>query len=237
MDSYCIKPSYLPNKINITNDEVSNDNYWNSNRIRAAEIYQFPVYKFLSQYISKNNYRCVIDIGCGVSKKLEYLHKIHPKLEIIGIDQDEPIQYCKKNYNFGKWYSDDFEDTKLSTHIKSKLIICSDVIEHLANPDLLLDYIKNKLENNGHAIISTPERDLLWGPNCNHSPNKYHVREWNSSELKNYLRKNGFEVLNHLVTFPVKMSLTKFFYKEILLKALKFKTLKNNQMVIIKKKE
>jgi len=149
MDNYHIKNGYITNAINITNDNVSDASYWNKKRNLAAEVYQFPVYKFLSDYIEANNIEKVIDIGCGVGRKLSYVYNENKNVKIIGIDQDDPISYCKKTYDFGEWYVDDFEDSFLSENVKSKLILSSDVIEHLINPDLLLDYIKTKLEKDG----------------------------------------------------------------------------------------
>lgn len=232
VDDFYIKDNYKINTLNITNDEVSSSNYWDSNRILAAEVYQFPVYKFLSKFIRKNNIKSIIDVGCGVARKLKYLHRKNPGVKIIGIDQKDPIKYCNEEYDFGEWYSDDFEETQLDHEIKSRLVVSVDVIEHLVNPDLLLDYIKKKLDDNGYILISTPERDLLWGEDCDYSPNKYHVREWNYNELESYLESRGFEIVDHFLQYPVKISLNKFFYKEMVLRAKKNKPLKYNQVVI-----
>ena len=45
MNNYFIKKGYKINGINITNDKVSDTNYWNNQRNLAAEVYQFPVYQ------------------------------------------------------------------------------------------------------------------------------------------------------------------------------------------------
>jgi len=237
VSEFCIKDNYKINDVNITKDEISNNSYWDESRIYSAEMYQFPVYKFLAKFIKNNNIGSIIDIGCGVARKLDYLHKVIPELSIIGIDQPDPINFCKNNYDFGKWYSDDFENTNLGLEIKSKLVISVDVIEHLINPDHLLDYVKQKLDFDGHVLISTPERDSLWGVDCDHSPNKFHVREWNFDELERYLDSKGFEIIDHFLQYPVKITLNKIFYKEIISRALRFKPLKYNQVVIAKVKK
>jgi SAM-dependent methyltransferase len=232
MDRYFIKKDYKINEINITNDQVSDTNYWNEQRNLAAEVYQFPVYQFLSKYIKENNMERVMDIGCGVGRKLVHINKGDPRLEIIGIDQEDPIEYCKSTYSFGVWYSDDFENSHLSQDIKSKLIISSDVIEHLKNPNLLLDYIKSKLEGNGIVILSTPERDSLRGVDCNYSPNKHHIREWNYTEFEKYLESQGFEILDHFLQYPIKMKWNRIFFNEIIRRVVMFKPLKYNQVVV-----
>lgn len=236
MDTYYIKKGYKINEINITNDKVSDTNYWNKQRNLAAEVYQFPVYKFLSNYIKKNEIIKVIDIGCGVGRKLTYVHKENPTVSIIGIDQEDPINYCKNTYNFGEWYSDDFENSQLADDIKSKLIISSDVIEHIVNPNLLLDYIKTKLASDGVVILSTPERDSFRGTDCNYSPNKHHIREWNYEEFEKYLESNGFEIIEHLRQYPIKMKFNMIFFNEIIKRLLKFKPLKYNQVIVARLK-
>jgi SAM-dependent methyltransferase len=236
MENYFIKDGYRINEINITNDKVSDTNYWNKHRNLAAEVYQFPVYEFISKFIKDKNINRVMDIGCGVGRKLTHVNKENPSVEIIGIDQEDPIEYCKKNYDFGKWYSDDFENSQLSETIKSKLIISSDVIEHLINPNLLLDYIKTKLDKDGIVILSTPERDLFRGTECNYSPNKHHVREWNFKEFETYLESQGFEIIDHFLQYPIKMKWSRIFFNEIIRRAIKFKPLKYNQVVVAKVK-
>ena len=62
MDNYFIKRDYKVNEINITNDKVSDTKYWNKQRNQAAEMYQFPVYEFLSNYIKENKITIIITI-------------------------------------------------------------------------------------------------------------------------------------------------------------------------------
>jgi len=236
MGNYFIKDSYKVNELNITNDKVSDTNYWNEQRNLAAEVYQFPVYQFLSDYIKRKNINRVMDIGCGVGRKLVHVNQENPKVEIIGIDQEDPIEYCKKSYSFGKWYVDDFENAQSSDELKSKLIISSDVIEHLINPNLLLDYIKTKLDEDGIVILSTPERDSLRGVNCNYSPNKHHIREWNYKELEKYLKSENFEIIDHFLQYPIKMKWNRIFFNEIIMRVIKRKPLKYNQVIIAKVK-
>jgi hypothetical protein len=79
-------------------------------------------------------------------------------------------------------------DEAEASKLKADLVICADVIEHLDNPDDLLDFIDDidfRL-----LIISTPERDGQAGKNDFGPPeNTSHYREWNAVEFKNYLRQ------------------------------------------------
>lgn len=79
------------------------------------------------------------------------------------------------------------------------MIICSDVIEHLVDPDILLSFLEKS--NFKFLILSTPERDsvqmkqrgLLWdGPPVNEA----HVREWNFEEFEQYISYK-FKIIDH----------------------------------------
>lgn len=235
MSNYFIKQGYQINEVTITNDEISGKEYWNSQRILSSEMYQFPVYQYAKKFIRSKNLRRVADVGCGVGKKLQFLKREIPSLEITGIDQINAINYCRDNYDFGSWLADDFENSKLELSNKFDLIICADVIEHLYNPDILMAYIHKILSDDGYVILSTPERDLVRGLECKNSPNSHHVREWNSDELIKYMEFSGFKVLSHFVQYPVRFSLNKIFFNEMVKRFLLRKPLKYNQVIVLSK--
>jgi predicted TPR repeat methyltransferase len=165
----------------------------------SSEMYQTEVYKFAKQVITKNRLRNVLDIGCGFGEKLEEF--IYPACsDITGVDAEHSVKFCKQNHAFGKWHVDNIENSSLDINKKFDLIISSDVIEHLINPDKLLFYIKKYSHDNTFIIISTPERDMLRGKNSLGPPeNKAHVREWNVSELQRYIESRGFKILKHFL--------------------------------------
>ena len=232
MKDYCIKKGYKINKINLTNDDFNKNKYWNNNRIRSSQIFQFQVYKYLNEYIKRNHINKLMDVGCGIGSKLCYIHENNPNIEIIGIDQQNPIEYCNSTYDFGEWIYDDFENPRKIDNIKSELIVCCDVIEHIEDPDLLLSYIKMRLEKNGTLILSTPERDKLRGLNNNNPTNKFHIREWNSNELIEYLNSEGFEIVDQFLQLPLKLGLNRFTLNFIYKRLFKLKPLKYNQLIV-----
>lgn len=75
------------------------------------------------------------------------------------------------------------------------VIVCADVIEHMDNPDVLLEIIRRHSNNSSTIVISTPERDNIRGlDHFGPPPNPTHVREWNQGELVGYFKKQGFKV-------------------------------------------
>jgi 2-polyprenyl-3-methyl-5-hydroxy-6-metoxy-1,4-benzoquinol methylase len=234
MKKFFIKKEYVPNNKLETIDNISKQKYWNTKKITYSKSYQYYVYKYALNIIIKKKLKSLIDVGCGVGTKLEFIHKKIPTLLITGIDQESAINYCKKKYPFGKWIVDNFENP--NNKIKADLIICSDVIEHLLNPNNLLNYLKKSIKNEGYIIISTPERDKLRGKKCNISPNKYHIREWNYREIENYLKNSGFEIIEHKIQLPIKFNFNKLFFKQLKYSLINFLPLFNNQVLLLKKK-
>ena len=202
-NNYFIKPNYKPNLTTETR-ETKENTYWTFDRISQSYYTRYYLYKFLRKLIKKMNISSVLDIGCGYAIKL--MKFIHPVCnEVYGIDQENIINFCRKKYNLNIFLVDDIENSKLDLKKKFDLIISCDVIEHLLNPDKLISYIKKYSHENSYIIITTPEREILRGKNCNYSPKKVHVREWNKIEFNNYLilffgnKPIHSDVLIHLV--------------------------------------
>lgn len=237
VESYFIKDGYCANNRIITIDGTSGGQYWNESRIYSSYYYQFPVYRYAEKLIQEKKIKEVIDVGCGTGAKLALIHNNLPEINFTGIDQRATIEYCKEHYNFGKWYVDNIEEPDKSLdNIKAELVICSDVIEHLLNPDTLLSYLKKKVTKDGYILLSTPERDVLRSKSCNNSPNKFHIREWNYEELENYLLYSGFRIVEHFLQYSTRFGFNKIFLRIAIRQLISSKSLKYNQVSLIQVK-
>jgi 2-polyprenyl-3-methyl-5-hydroxy-6-metoxy-1,4-benzoquinol methylase len=144
--------------------------------------WQKEVYQLAADLSSKSNYSSIIDVGCGSGYKL--VHMLG-QFDTTGIEVNPAYDWLCKKYPARKWLL--FDNVQPST-LKADLIICADVIEHLDNPDDLLDFISEM--DFQQLVISTPERDAVAGKNDYGPPeNVSHYREWNAVEFKNYLRQ------------------------------------------------
>lgn len=232
---YFIKDGYVANEALLTPDHESNGVYWNEKRLHSASYYQFGVYRLASKLIRERGVRRLVDVGCGCGAKLAWVHARNPEVEIFGIDQEHAVAHCRSEFDFGQWLVDDFEHPGEATRdVRGDLVICSDVIEHMQSPDLLLDYLKLRLADGGAILLSTPDRDLLRGVDCNNCPNAFHIREWNFEELELYLEDRGFEILEHVRQMPVRAGFSQTFYREVIQRALSRKPLRYNQVCLIR---
>jgi len=178
MKKYFIKESYRPRTTLKYCDDTSNTDGW-----------QKEVYMFAKTMAIKNGFSRIADIGTGSGYKLI---KNFLDMETLGIDLPPTVNYLRKKYPSRMW-SDVFEPVD-----NYDIIIAADVIEHILDPDILLDLIENSKPK--LIILSTPDRDLL-PPNCHDGPpnNKSHVREWTMLEFKNYIGSR-FEIHDHFIS-------------------------------------
>lgn len=233
--TYFIKDGYRPNTSAVTREGGEEEFYWTASRLKMSYRYQFPVYRLASQLMKENGFHSVVDVGCGVATKLAELHKWHPAAEIVGIDQPHAIAFCQQHWNFGTWIADDFENPATEhDSVRADLVICADVVEHLEDPDILLAYLKKRVTERGLIAMSTPERDLLRGVDCDYSPNPYHVREWNASEFARYLESSGFEIVSSQLQLPVRPGFDRTTKSEILTRWIRGKPLRYNQVVVLR---
>lgn len=138
----------------------------------------------------------VLDVGCGWGDKLAAMHTAYPWWGYTGVDFGANIAHCRERYGWGAWIEADLErGLKLGD---ADVVICSDVIEHLADPTALLASLR---ATGSLIVLSTPERDIQWGyDHVGPSGNLCHVREWNAVELHAFLEDSGFTIHHHGLT-------------------------------------
>jgi SAM-dependent methyltransferase len=177
MDKYCIVDGYKinPREIPLV---LGNDN---------DEGFQMHVYEKAHEIFIKKKYKNIIDIGCGTGFKLM---KFFIEYETLGIEIPENYKYLRKLYKNRNWMVADYSSLPDKHY---DMIICADVIEHVLEPDIIMNYIKKTKPN--MIVLSTPSRELLprytdnW--NAMHGPpfNGHHIREWTSGEFLQYVYK------------------------------------------------
>jgi 2-polyprenyl-3-methyl-5-hydroxy-6-metoxy-1,4-benzoquinol methylase len=101
----------------------------------------------------------ILDIGCG--KNCELFKYKEKEDKYYGCDF-----YKRINVKIDNYLSIDLNEKKLSDKYKNQkfdIIFCGEVIEHLFNPDELLDEIKELMHSESILILSTP--NLGYYPN------------------------------------------------------------------------
>ena len=176
---------------------ISNNNPNHHIDINYKDEGQKEVYLFCREFMKKNSLKNVVDVGCGSAYKLI---NILNEFNTIGIETEPCYTYLKEKYPNLKWLLSGEMEKSFITYKELNnidVVICSDVIEHIVNPDNLIEYLKSLKSK--YYIISTPCREIL----CNHVKfsnnykkswngppiNMCHVREWTMKEFKQYISK------------------------------------------------
>lgn len=153
--------------------------------------FQLCVYQYARQVADAHEFKLIADVGCGSGYKLvtEFYD-----CDTMGLDLTPAIEFCRKKWAGRQWEVIDFNKLPL---FMPKLIICSDVIEHLKEPNQLMEYLHRWRPH--RVILSTPARDDLGLGTYNGPPkNLHHVREWGIKEFHVYMREWG-TVRQHFV--------------------------------------
>lgn len=182
--NFCIKPGYISRTSAIYFDDQP--------LADSAIIHQPDVYELAYRLAQSFGADVIVDVGCGVARKLMAL----PEINKIGIDYGSNLEYCRRSYPDSIWIEADLEaiDPGLidCTLAQNAIVVCADVVEHLVDPTSLLALIKRFSVHACAVLITTPERDLVRGGDHFGPPvNPSHVREWNRSEFSQFLEVNG----------------------------------------------
>lgn len=183
VDSYFIDDNYK-----------CRDEYAHYDDMEVQDKWQLEIYLHAYALMKKNNFHRVADIGCGSAYKLiTYLDEFIT----IGYELADNVEILKKRYPGRDWRISDFESEE---KFDVDVVICSDVIEHLVDPDCLIKYLLR--QNFKYLIFSTPDKNMVYaseqerlGP----PRNPAHVREWNFYEFADYIGKY-FYIIDHRIT-------------------------------------
>lgn len=166
------------------------------------KLYQPDIYTFAEKLAKGFGVNKIVDVGCGNGDRIANISSV----KTIGIDYGNNIQIAKNKYPANLWVEADFEKdlNHLKFHVKNGWIICSDVIEHLINPLILLDFFSEVLPEVYGIVISTPDRDRARGKNDLGPPfNRSHTVEWTKEEFYNLLCSKNLKPLLHGFTRSV----------------------------------
>lgn len=131
----------------------------------------------------------VLDVGTSTGTNLRMLREMGFK-DVRGLDRsDEAIRWCAEK-GFGKVEKGDvcsmpFDDDQFD------LILATDIVEHIEDDAQALREIRRVLKPDGHAIITVPAFQGLWGAQDDISQ---HKRRYTKAAFLSLLRDGGLSV-------------------------------------------
>lgn len=126
--------------------------------------------------------KSVLDVGCGTGYAAHYLASAGPR-EIVGVDaSSESIRFARKNFPEHEFICRDAAD--LALHRRFDVVTSFEVIEHVPNPQALLQAAVRHLAPSGILILSTPNRLLFSLGRERSIVNKTHLHEFVQDEIR-----------------------------------------------------
>jgi SAM-dependent methyltransferase len=125
----------------------------------------------------------ILDVGCGQKP----YKKLFNFTEYLGID----IQPTQGGHSHKDEEIDIFYDGKKFPLKEAEFdsVICSQVLEHVFEPDLFIKEINRVLKNNGYLLLTVP---FIWEEH----ETPYDYARYTSFGLEHLLTKNGFEIVS-----------------------------------------
>ena len=165
-------------------DNPSERYFWYRKRKQVANLIKKNIALFSNLDKSEQEY-LFVDVGCGEGLDLFLLRDMFEKLGINnykflgleGFPLSHEIAKAKKQYLAKS--NIDFELVELTQGLSLEsgsvdVIYCSEVVEHLINPENLLNEFRRVLKPGGYLILSTPNE-----------PNLFQKAFWLSSAKEN----------------------------------------------------
>lgn len=165
------------------------------------------------------NFSNVLEIGCGQGE-FGRLVKMNHNIKYTGVESDPHSALIAEQYLDLVLSGDVFVQFHNLPDHNYDLIICNDVIEHIAIPDILLQNLKNKMKPDSRLVCSIPNFRVLnnlvhiffnkdfeydeWGIR-----DKTHVRFFTKKSILRMFKENGFIVEKIEGINPIKTLKTK----------------------------
>lgn len=152
-------------------------------------------YLFLKNFIKEKDR--VIDIACGTGYGTKIISEFSK--HVVGVDiSREAVSYAKSSYKGieNSFIVGDACDY-VHTH-KFDIVVSYETIEHIKNFEKVIKNYNRLLNKEGLLFVSSPNRTIK-SPNRKFSDqpkNKFHTQEFTISELSEYLKNAGFNILS-----------------------------------------
>lgn len=144
----------------------------------------------------------ILDVGCASGWFLNEVSKKYPKAECSGVDvYKKCIDYGNKRYKKLKLKHADAHKLPFKKNTFD-LVICTEVLEHVVNPEKVIKEIKRVLKKDGVAIIEMDTGNFLfkavwyWWTNIKHGVwEDSHIQVFNAKKLEKMIEENGLKIV------------------------------------------
>jgi 2-polyprenyl-3-methyl-5-hydroxy-6-metoxy-1,4-benzoquinol methylase len=182
---------FFISEITISNELYENDSDYSNDLTIAKDFNSLIQWNHLKafDFIKEHNFTSIIDLGAYNGFFVKFL--IEKKLNAFGYDfNNNAVKFGVDNYDLKDRLTIDLSKIEIK---KFECVTAFEIIEHLENPDELMEQVKNIISDNGYLIISSPNNQMMWRPPLDSPP--HHVLRINPQTFTKYLDRNGFDVI------------------------------------------
>lgn len=150
--------------------DVPEENYWFRRHL--------VVYEWIAERVKG---RRVVDMACGEGYGSDVLART--AASVVGVDANPEaheharLRYQRPNLRFERDLVESFSEP-------SDAVVFLQTIEHVQDPDAILEHFKSMLAPGGVAYVSTPNLLTLAPPGAEKSDNPWHVKEYRAEEFR-----------------------------------------------------
>lgn len=173
-------------------------------KMRLTAKQHLARYRFASKIYKKG--MSVLDIACGRG----YGSVFFPAAKYTGVDIDkEAVEFARKNNPTLEFINADARN--FQTKETYDLIVSFETIEHFREYEKFLYNSGKMISSKGVLILSTPNRDITnRGLDFSAKPkDPFHTQEWNIKELKELVKKHGWQAKVYGLSYILKERLRK----------------------------
>jgi len=119
------------------------------------------------------------------------IEKAFPYFSLYGSDiYTEGIKFARERSRQAKLFLMDAR--RIPFKGKFDIIGAFDILEHIKEDDLVLTQMHQALRKDGRIILTVPQHNFLWS---RFDKASCHLRRYNAAELRNRVKKSGFEIM------------------------------------------
>lgn len=150
----------------------------------------------------------ILDIGSADGTFTKVITEKSGANKVIGIDVlEKSVNYAKKRFARSKIISFQVADAHNLPFGNNTFdgIFCLETLEHIENPNIVINEIHRVLKDDGYAIVLVPSENFLfkyivwplWGLYRGKIWKGTHIQDLNAKELNTKMEEGGFNIKEH----------------------------------------